>query len=406
MNGATIPGDDSLSPAELERVIAVCDRFEEAWNQGHAERIEDLQGEVPEPLRPRLLRELLALESELRQTRGERPGPDGSPAPRQDRAASLETIAPDGADTHARPPITPGPSYSDLASVSLSGSGPPPATAPDPGHPTAPPAAPGAQLVALTESSLSLVGTLLVVSVQAPEDQPGLTTGDSVASTAAVLLIGPGPSAGQSVGAPNGTATSSDDDPEPAVDLEPDPAETQGESADPPLRTRSIWKRYLLGIDEPQEPQDPRVPANLHSAPGAGQPPSVVPRRADSPIPEDSTHPARFESTEAGDQVCRTPMPGDASPDAAAPPGPQGSPRAANEGPGPAPTTNAARFGSDPASPAGDSLPAGTDPEQGGRIQVSLSMLAATAVLSRCFRTLRTRSVCRVQRFRNPFRRG
>jgi hypothetical protein len=68
--------DDSLSPADLERVIAACERFEAAWRSGRKGPIEDLQGEVPERARPRLFRELLALEIELRRAEGERPGPD------------------------------------------------------------------------------------------------------------------------------------------------------------------------------------------------------------------------------------------------------------------------------------------------------------------------------------------
>ncbi len=75
MNGLTSTqlNDDSLTPAELEQVIAVCERFEGAWRQDHGRRIEDYQDEVPDALRPRLLRELLALEAELRQASGERP---------------------------------------------------------------------------------------------------------------------------------------------------------------------------------------------------------------------------------------------------------------------------------------------------------------------------------------------
>ena len=72
MSGLATPNDDTLSAADLEQVIAVCERFEKAWKVGRRHRIEDLQGEVPGSL-PRLFRELIAVELELRQARGERP---------------------------------------------------------------------------------------------------------------------------------------------------------------------------------------------------------------------------------------------------------------------------------------------------------------------------------------------
>src|SRR5262245_17070923 len=76
MSDVPDPSDDSLDASDLEQVIVVCERFETAWREGHATRIEDLRSELPERLRPRLFRELLALELELRLARGERPGLD------------------------------------------------------------------------------------------------------------------------------------------------------------------------------------------------------------------------------------------------------------------------------------------------------------------------------------------
>jgi hypothetical protein len=70
------PSDDGTSPSALERIVAVCDRYEAAWRVGLTPRIEDHLEDVPEPQRPALLRELLALELELRQARGERPDPE------------------------------------------------------------------------------------------------------------------------------------------------------------------------------------------------------------------------------------------------------------------------------------------------------------------------------------------
>jgi tetratricopeptide (TPR) repeat protein len=84
--------DDPLSAADLEQVIAVCERYEEAWKLGRRHRIEDLQGELPGSLRPRLFRELIALELELRQARGERPGEEEYRARFPAQAATIGSI--------------------------------------------------------------------------------------------------------------------------------------------------------------------------------------------------------------------------------------------------------------------------------------------------------------------------
>jgi serine/threonine protein kinase len=62
-----------LPPTQARRVDAVCRRFEAEWRAGRDPRIEDSLAEVPEIERPVLLRELLALELELRCGRGEWP---------------------------------------------------------------------------------------------------------------------------------------------------------------------------------------------------------------------------------------------------------------------------------------------------------------------------------------------
>ncbi len=46
--------DGSLSEAELDQLIAICDRFEAEWKLGRARSIEAELGEAPEPLRERL----------------------------------------------------------------------------------------------------------------------------------------------------------------------------------------------------------------------------------------------------------------------------------------------------------------------------------------------------------------
>src|SRR5512135_483320 len=63
--------DDSLSVADLDQLIALCDRFEADWKLGRARSIEDELREAPERLRERLLCDLLAVELEVRTARGE-----------------------------------------------------------------------------------------------------------------------------------------------------------------------------------------------------------------------------------------------------------------------------------------------------------------------------------------------
>src|ERR1700731_3467802 len=58
------------------RRVEVCVRFEKAWREGKRPGIEPVCLEVPESERPALLRELLAVEVELRLAAGERPTPE------------------------------------------------------------------------------------------------------------------------------------------------------------------------------------------------------------------------------------------------------------------------------------------------------------------------------------------
>jgi hypothetical protein len=68
------PRDPESLSADLARAVdAVCHRFETAWRDGRGPCIEDHLVEVPEPARPVLLAELIAVERELRAARGEQP---------------------------------------------------------------------------------------------------------------------------------------------------------------------------------------------------------------------------------------------------------------------------------------------------------------------------------------------
>ena len=75
MSGTGPADDDRGSLAVFKHVVERCDRYEAAWREGRRPRIEDYLAEAPEPERALLLRELLALELELRSSGGERPEP-------------------------------------------------------------------------------------------------------------------------------------------------------------------------------------------------------------------------------------------------------------------------------------------------------------------------------------------
>ena len=76
MSGTGPADDDRGTLAEFEHVVERCDRYEAAWREGRRPRIEDYLAEALEPERAALLlRELLALELELRSSGGERPEP-------------------------------------------------------------------------------------------------------------------------------------------------------------------------------------------------------------------------------------------------------------------------------------------------------------------------------------------
>ena len=78
MSGLATPHDDPHSSADLEQLIAVCERFEDAWKVGRQHRIEDLQGEVHASLRPRIFgRELIALGAGVASGEGRTAGTGG-----------------------------------------------------------------------------------------------------------------------------------------------------------------------------------------------------------------------------------------------------------------------------------------------------------------------------------------
>jgi serine/threonine-protein kinase len=103
------PDDVSLSPTELDQVIAVCDQFEAAWKAGAPRRMEDVLPGVPETLCPAIFRQLLALELELRRKRGDRPDPAEYRGRFPDRAADIAAAFTEPVPAHQPTPTRPRP---------------------------------------------------------------------------------------------------------------------------------------------------------------------------------------------------------------------------------------------------------------------------------------------------------
>ena len=89
MSAEALPKGGRRPELPVHRVDEACDRFEAEWRSGREPRIEEYLGPVAPPERPALLRELLALELELRRGRGERPEP---PEYRQRFPADAELV--------------------------------------------------------------------------------------------------------------------------------------------------------------------------------------------------------------------------------------------------------------------------------------------------------------------------
>ena len=69
----TSNNDDSQSLSSVQRIDAICDRFELAWIRGERISIDKILEESPTTLRRSLARELVAIEMELRRKAGEEP---------------------------------------------------------------------------------------------------------------------------------------------------------------------------------------------------------------------------------------------------------------------------------------------------------------------------------------------
>jgi WD40 repeat protein/tRNA A-37 threonylcarbamoyl transferase component Bud32 len=80
MNLPTASTQDLLDPSQLAFIDELCDRFEAAWpapgSDSPRPRIEEFLGDLRDPSRSKLLRELLALEVAYRREAGENPTPE------------------------------------------------------------------------------------------------------------------------------------------------------------------------------------------------------------------------------------------------------------------------------------------------------------------------------------------
>ena len=94
--------EQALAPELAQRLDPVCDAFEAAWrtarSSGARPHIEAFLGDMPEPARAALLRELILAEVHYRRQFGERPQPD-------DYQARFPELDPDWLAGALLPPI-------------------------------------------------------------------------------------------------------------------------------------------------------------------------------------------------------------------------------------------------------------------------------------------------------------
>ena len=107
-----------LPPTHAYRVDAVCRRFEAEWRGGGEPRIEDYLARADPSQQVALFRELLALEVELRQGRGERPDPCDYRARFPEHAATIGAVM--GSESGA--PARGGSSLTEIAAAPVPGS--------------------------------------------------------------------------------------------------------------------------------------------------------------------------------------------------------------------------------------------------------------------------------------------
>ncbi len=84
--------ENELPVADLLHIDDACDRFEAAWRNGQEPELARFLADASAQARPRLLRELLAIELEFRRDRGERPEPEAYRAGIADHANVIDEV--------------------------------------------------------------------------------------------------------------------------------------------------------------------------------------------------------------------------------------------------------------------------------------------------------------------------
>jgi hypothetical protein len=166
-------------------------------------------------------------------------------------------------------------------------------------EPTPPASNTVTQLVPLSESSLALVGTLLTVPITTAEGESNITSSESEATAGGVLLTIPGPSVTQSLLRQDGQAGNQGDDGEETDESINDPMGTKQEPAAAPSQASSIWMRYLLGLDNAEEPQPAKPPLAAGDGPSA----LLAPQSPGDLDLEIARHSRRLDVAEAVDQA-------------------------------------------------------------------------------------------------------
>jgi hypothetical protein len=132
-----------------------------------------------------------------------------------------------------------------------------------------------AQLVPVSESSLALVGSLLIVTLESPASELSVSSAEIAAATGTgALAAGPG-AVGQSLVVRGGNELG-----EGTGDLELGQAE-QPSTAIAPAKTMS-WERFVLGIDEALERYDREHQEKAPSAPTPGRESSPAPKQREA----------------------------------------------------------------------------------------------------------------------------